>query len=144
MGKPIAVSKAARMMGVSRSDLNKRLLAAGIPTFEGHVDLERVKCIAPSLDMADSLMVERVAHIRANPSKGINDNKTLPSQRELADDVRHLTTEVMVANNQAARYRMLLDEVAGKLGELQTSESGDRRDMAFELCAWLRGRIDGN
>ncbi|GAB6051279.1 hypothetical protein JCM17960_00990 [Magnetospira thiophila] len=144
MGKHIAVSKAARMLGVNRTDFNKRLLAAGIPTFEGHVDLEKVKCIAPSLGLASSLMVERVDSIRDNLSKPLHDSSLAVPHDQLADEVRHLTAQLMIESHMAGRYRQILDEVAAKLGELQISESGERREMAFELCAWLRGHIDGN
>ncbi|MCK4939479.1 MAG: hypothetical protein KAR80_04240, partial [Rhodospirillaceae bacterium] len=56
MEQKITVSQAARELGVSRSELNRRLGAAGIDAFEGRVDLEKVQCIAPTLGRGDAML----------------------------------------------------------------------------------------
>lgn len=139
MTRRIGVSKAAKLIGVSRSELNKRLLAAGIPTFEGEVDYEKVRCIAPNLSLEDSGLLDRMAYIRALPSK-TQDGTSHNTDPE--DEIRRLTTALNVEAQTAAAYRAVLVDMMEELGRMQTAEIGDRRELAFELCAWLRGRLN--
>lgn len=137
MGQMIGVSKAARMIGVSRSNLSKRLASAGVETFEGQVDLEKVKCLAPSLNLTDPDM-DRLELIRENPMERIHSNDATSSKQELLDEIHRLSTELMVESGMSKQYRQLVEDVASKLGDMQVSEIGERRDIAFELCEWMR------
>ena len=69
MDNSISVSKAAKLLGMKRSELNALLSAADIPTFEGAVDFEKVKCVSPSLDLSDPEILDRVKYIRENLAK---------------------------------------------------------------------------
>ncbi|HER27189.1 MAG TPA: hypothetical protein ENI69_08775 [Rhodospirillales bacterium] len=137
MSQLIGVSKAARMIGVSRSDLSKRLASAGVETFEGQVDLEKVKCLAPTLNLSDPDM-DRLDLIRENPVERVRRSDTTSSTQDLLDEIHRLSTELMVEAGISHQYRQLIEDVASKLGEMQVSEVGERRDIAFELCEWLR------
>ncbi len=139
MREMIGVSKAARMIGVSRTDLSKRLASAGVDTFEGKVDLEKVKCLAPSLNLTDPDM-DRLDLIRENPMERVHSSDATSSKQDLLDEVHRLSTELMVEAGISQQYRQLIEDVAGKLGEMQVSEAGERRDIAFELCQWLRNK----
>lgn len=141
MGQNIAVSKAAKLLGINRSELNKRLLAADIPTFEGVVDLEKVRCIAPSLDLeGQGVLDDRVRYLRENVSKPKRDS-LFSHNRDLEAEVRHLSSELIVEAQMAGHYRQILEDIGRKLGELQTAKDESTRDAAFEICQWLRTRI---
>ena len=140
MGQRIGVSKAARMLGIKRSELNKRLAAAKIETFEGEVDFEKVKCIAPLLEQTDPHL-ERMQRIRDNASYGDLD-KSAGDGIDLQSRVEHLSRELAIETETAAEYRKILEAVATKLGELQASESEEQRELGFELCEWLRGKVN--
>jgi len=139
MGQRIGVSKVARMLGIKRSELNKRLSAAGIETFEGDVDFEKVKCIAPSLDRSDP-QLDRIQKIRENASYRDREDLNQPSS-DLQDRIKRLTTEVAIEIETAREYRNIVEDVAAKLGELQASENEERRRIGFELCEWLRNKV---
>lgn len=141
MSQRIAVSKAARLLGISRGDLNRRLLAADIATFEGDVDLEQVKCIAPTLKLdGGGVLEERVRYLRDTLSKPQRGD-TVVAKRDLEAEVRHLSAELIVESQMAAHYRNILEDVGRKLGEMQTAPDAATRAAAFELCEWLRARI---
>lgn len=140
MEQRVGVSKASKILGLTRAELNDRLQAAGIETFEGQVDLEKVKCIAPTLDFGDKDL-ERLEHIRENPAWRINSGDVKATKKEMADEIRRLSTELMAEVETSASYRRIIEEFAEKLGILQVSDGGERREMAFELCQWLRAEI---
>ena len=140
MGQRIGVSKVAKLLGISRADLNKRLCAADIPTFEGQVDYEKVKCIAPSLNFGDPA-VRRARYLRDDTSKTFFKDEAQLENEQLQHEVKHLTTELMVATREAQYYQDILQEMAERLGDVQLAERGERQELAFELCGWLRNRI---
>ncbi len=143
MGRRIPVSRAAKMIGVSRGELSKRLLAAGIETFEGQVDLDRVECIAPSLK-AESAAVERVGFLRETPAKKVTGAAHKLANGDPEAEIRRLTTALLVESGQAERHRLLFADLVARLGEMQTDPDPTRRAAAFELCAWLRARSEPN
>jgi CDP-4-dehydro-6-deoxyglucose reductase, E3 len=139
MGQQISVSKAARLLGVKRSELNKRLAAAEIETFEGDVDYEKIKCIAPALGL-NQPELDRIRHIRENAAYTEPENLDLPLE-DLKDRIIHLSHRVEIEADTAREYHEIIENIATKLGELQTSDSEERRKIGFELCEWLRKSV---
>ena len=140
MEQKITVSQAARELGVSRSELNRRLGAAGIDAFEGRVDLEKVQCIAPTLGRGDT-MFERIQLLRKNTVSSVRVNKRALSEKNLSHQVQKLSTELMVESSLNHRYESIFEELSQRLGEAQMSSDGETRELAFEICGWLRAQI---
>ncbi len=141
MGERIGVSKAARLLGVKRADLNKRLVSAGIPTFEGEVDFEKVKCIAPSMDIEAPEFLDRIQCIRENAAKPVTSLPSTNDPQTLAEEVQRLSSELVIETQMGHHYRQVIIDLAEKLGTMQLSGSPEYRETAFELCEWLRSEI---
>ena len=140
MEQKITVSQAARELGVSRSDLNKRLSAAGIDAFEGKVDFEKVQCIAPTLGRGDA-MLERIQLLRKNTVSSVKVDGQRLSEKNLTSQVQRLSTELMVESSLNHRYETIFEELSQMLGSAQMSSDGETRELAFEICGWLRTQI---
>jgi CDP-4-dehydro-6-deoxyglucose reductase, E3 len=136
----IGISKAARLLGINRSELNERLAAAGIETFEGEVDYKKVQCIAPTLNFGDPI-TDRIKHIRQNPAKRIDGHETMASKQDLMDEITKLSSALRVEVQTALQYRNIIEDVADRLGEMQRSSDPEEKEIAFEMCNWLRERI---
>jgi len=141
MDNAISVSKAAKLLGLKRSELNERLSAADIQTFEGEVDFEKVKCMAPSLDLSDPEILERVKYIRENLAKPIPSILSNNQGQDLTVEVQKLTKNFMIETQTANHYRDIINELAAKLGDLQKSKDPEQQELGFELCQWLRNKI---
>ena len=140
MEQKIGILKAARLLGIKRTELTERLSAAGIESFEGEADYEKGQCIAPTLNFGDPI-TNRIKHIRQNPTKRVDSHETGATKKELLDEIAHLNSELRVEAMTTLQYRNIIEDVAEKLGEMQVSQDGEERELAFELCNWLRGRI---
>jgi len=141
MDNAISISKAAKLLGLKRSELNERLSAADIQTFEGEVDFEKVKCMAPSLDLSDPEILERVKYIRENLAKPIPSILSNNQGQDLTVEVQKLTKNFMIETQTANHYRDIINELAAKLGDLQKSKDPEQQELGFELCQWLRNKI---
>jgi len=140
MEQKITVSQAAKELGVTRADLNKRLSAAGIDAFEGKVDFEKVQCIAPTLGRGDT-MLERIRVLRENTISSVKVDPSRMNEKNLESQIQKLSTELMVESSLNHRYEQIFQELAKKLGEAQMSSEGDTRELAFDICGWLRKQI---
>lgn len=140
MEQKITVSQAAKELGVTRADLNKRLSAAGIDAFEGKVDFEKVQCIAPTLGRGDT-MLERIKVLRENTISSVKIDHTRMNEKDLESQVQKLSTELMVESSLNQRYEEIFQELAKKLGEAQMAADNETRELAFDICGWLRKQI---
>ena len=139
MTERITVSKAAKLLGVTRAELRKRLAAAEIETFEGEVDLEEVRCIAPDLKRADQEILDRVKYLRNDASKLPRDEK-VQSIHDLQAEVRRLTTQLSIETQMAGHYRAIVEDLGHELGQMQTADDPAARQAALTLCQWLRDK----
>jgi hypothetical protein len=137
----ISVSRASKLLGIKRSELNEQLSASNIPTFEGMVDFEEVKTIAPAISLCEAEIMDRVRIIREDTSKPLKGDLEEQSKEQLEAKVHKLSTDLMVETRNAERYEQVLVTLARKLGELQSSKSEDERKLAISLCEWLRAEI---
>lgn len=140
MEQRIGVSKAARYLGIKRSELMKRLAAANIDTFEGEVDFEKVKCIAPQFEHIDPHL-SRLDKIREN-TVFVDAEKMQGSTEELQGRIKRLTIDAAIDAEMAREYLQIIEDVSAKLGSLQASDNPVRREIGFELCAWLRDKVN--
>jgi len=141
MEQRISVSKAARLLGIKGSELSRRLHAAGVPTFEGEVDFEKVKCIAPSLNLSEPEILRRLRYTRDTAVKPVADGGPRCGSRDLSAELQKLSSKWMVEAELAGYYRDIINELAEELGRQQESDSPERRELAYELCQWLRAKI---
>ncbi|MBT3787116.1 MAG: hypothetical protein HN725_13505 [Alphaproteobacteria bacterium] len=137
----ISVAKASKLLGMKRSELNDQLRAADIPTFEGNVDFEAVRAIAPAISLCESEILDRVRYIRENGQKTDRHELDDRSKQELVAEVSKLRTDLMVEQRTADHYERILVDLARRLGELQSSENEETKTTAFGLCEWLRENI---
>jgi len=139
MSERISISKAAKLLNIKRADLHARLAAAAIETFEGEVDLEQVRCIAPDLKRTDQQVLERVRILRNDVTKPPRSQKALTVQ-ELRGEVQRLKTALTIETEMAAQYREIVEDLGRKLGEMQTSSVDAEQRAALQLCQWLRDK----
>ena len=141
MENMISVSRASKLLGIKRSELNEQLRASNISTFEGMVDFEEVKSIAPAISLCESEIIDRVRIIRDNTSKLLKGDAEEQTREQLATKVHKLTTDLLVETRTVEHYEQILVTLARKLGDLQTSGEDGERNVAASLCEWLRAEI---
>lgn len=140
MSERISVSKAAKLLNINRTELRARLKAASIETFEGEVDLEQVRCIAPDLKLTDQEILERVRILRNDTSKAPRDGRAV-SARDLEAEVGRLKSALVIEKEMATQYRDIVEELGKKLGDMQTADDEGERRTALKLCQWLREKV---
>ena len=143
MGEHVSIAKAARLLGLNRHELCERLCRAGVESFEGHVELDAVKRIAPKLNLQDGLMVERVRLIRQTARRRQAVNPPRRTELELQDELDRLHNQWLAERKPAQEYYALFDVLIDELGRWQNSEDEQRAAFALEFSKWLCEQFDG-
>lgn len=126
MSRLISLSRAARLVGVKRATLQKRIRGGEIRTFEGQLDLSELLRAYPDTNVDDSAMIERSdAIIERALNKVVRDRDSLPDPEVLATRLAALSYELETANARVRRYETLYQELLEKLSMLSPGAPED-------------------
>ena len=131
MSERISVSKAVNLLSIKRSEMRERLTAADVDTFEGEVELEQMRCIAPNLKLTDQTILDKVKYLRNYITKTSRDRRK-QTIKNLQNEVGKLSAALRVEIQMANHYRDIVADLDQKLSEMQTS-----RDKAQPRAASL-------
>jgi len=134
----LSLSRAARLVGVKRGTLQKRIQAGEIKTFEGDLSLEELLKAYPQTEYEDNAMIDRAARIKdAAINKVIHAEQVLPSSESLTARITKLSTELVESNALATKYIKLVDEISSRLDNLKKPDS-----ELVDLKQWLQAAAE--
>ena len=112
----LTLSRAARLIGVPRGELQREIREGRLPANDGMVSTDGLLALYPDFRLEDSGAFERVARLkeeafgrrvleRALPGREVLAQRLFAQSQELADARRHLQRyhELVVAMQRAAR-----------------------------------------
>lgn len=139
MSQLLTISRAARLIGVSRGTLQKKIRAGELTSFEGMIDPEELSRAFPQADLEGNAMLERIEQIIENAlhrARGAKVRKLLtPNLSTLAARVAALSKEL----SRVLRKNSKLEAIIGELSEgLEALEESDNPRPAIRA---LRERL---
>jgi CDP-4-dehydro-6-deoxyglucose reductase len=150
MARLITLSRAARLVGVNRTTLQKQIRAGELSTFEGQLDLTELLRAYPQAKLEDSTMIERADQmIERALSRVVRDQDSLPDAEVLAKRVAGMSHDLGAVNYRMRRYDILMQQLQGYLRRLAEAapDSGPAdiqalRDWLDESLEQLHARND--
>jgi len=140
MPRLITLSRAARLVGVKRGALQKKIQQGELRTFEGELLLADLLHVYPQTRVEDTTMLERVGHIMEQAvNKIVRADDDMPDTRTLAARILALGQELAQARQEARRYRGLAEQMQQKLAELTGAGNGEQ--ALATLKDWLEQAI---
>lgn len=137
----VPIARAARALGVDRTNLRRRIDSAGIVTFEGSVDLDELRRVAPTFGFDEAEVIERTRLIRENAKAMRHDPRAPQPTDDLALQARRLTVDLLVEKRRVERLQGVVNGLLHRLEELQVSTDPARRGIALDLNAWLAEKL---
>lgn len=137
MDRLLTLTRAARLVGIPRGALQKRIKSGELATFEGLVRAEDLLRLYPEARLEDNSVFERFARIRDEAYTRRVRESILPDASVLAARVLALSREQAELRAQLVRYRDLVDGLEQRLRELARGPEGG----VAELHAWLRREL---
>jgi ferredoxin len=137
MPRLITLSRAARLVGVKRGALQKKIQQGELRTFEGELLLADLLQVYPQTRVEDTTMLERVEHIMEQAvNKIVRPDDEAPDSSTLAARILALGQELAHTRQDARRYRNLVEQLQQKFIELETA--GDDAQAFNTLKDWFK------
>lgn len=140
MPQLLTLSKAARLVGTTRSTLQKKIQSGELSTFEGKVAVTDLLRAYPDTTMEDTTMLERVERIKAT---AVNNKRTeyytaLPSPEVLATRLTMLSQELISTKLELKSYLELIETLSQKLLDTEKTDQANLRSQITALHDWLK------
>jgi CDP-4-dehydro-6-deoxyglucose reductase len=143
MTQLLNLSRAARLAGVSRAEMQKRIRRGELTTFEGQIAVGDLLRLYPEVTLEDDEALERVEHIKATSLPRTHEGETvLPSPQVLVSRLKSLSEVLVERVSRLEATEGLLDELTERLrpaADHADEETGARlRDTLDWLAAARR------
>jgi len=138
MPRLITLSRAARLVGVKRGTLQKKIQQGDLRTFEGELLLSDLLHAYPQTEVEDSTMLERVETIMEMAvNKIYRSPADKPSSDTLAARILSLGQELAKVRQEARRNVDLINDLIRKFEELSGAATDTGDDAFSTLKAWF-------
>jgi len=142
MTRLIDAAKAARYLGISRSELQKLIRTGDLTNFEGKVDLQQLEKLYPAMIVPPSSIMEDTSIIRDSAYARRLQNLFDSTPEELEAQIRRLRVQLSVERVKARSNQKLVSDLLDFVGELQQDANSDQRRILQELNEWLLEHVE--
>jgi len=111
MSQLLSLSRAARLVGVNRSELQKRVKQGDLATFDGMVTVDNLLAAYPSAQLEDNTEYSRVLLIKERAFGKRVFERAMPDVETLAVRLKELSRELTLSQLQVKQYKILLDRL---------------------------------
>lgn len=115
MAQTLTLSRAAHLIGISRTELQQRIHNGELPSFDGTVTAEDLLRAYPQAQLEQSGAFEKVVGIRDDAFAKRLRERVLPTQEVLARRLFLQAQELAEARRHLTRYHALLDAVRKRI-----------------------------
>src|SRR5512139_630907 len=142
MPQLLPLSRAARLAGVTRGELQNKLRENDIEAFEGKITVSNLLAIYPDADLESDPVFERVQQIKADarPKRDYSDG-WLPDPEVLMTRLKEINSVLMRTKSSLNYAEQLLKETLQRIAHARGMD-GERRLASFdELFKWLEHKV---
>lgn len=142
MPQPLSLSRAARLAGVTRGELQQRIRQGEVVTFEGKIEVSDLLRIYPNVSLDRSEMLEKVEYIKvtAQPKTFYSDGA--PSLEILLSRLQQLTDILLQTKTALNTAEDLLQESLSRIESLATEAPHELSNKLAELAEWLASALN--
>jgi CDP-4-dehydro-6-deoxyglucose reductase len=140
----LTLTRAARLVGVSRGTLQKRIKAGELATFEGMVSLEELLRAYPDAEahVAADSMLEHVERIKDDALAKFMARTALPDAEVLAARATALSKELAKTASRLGQYVALVEELSQRLERLGQTGDDELRSAVRTVNVWLSRELE--
>ncbi len=140
----LSLSRAARLAGVTRAELQRRIRRGDLDTFEGAVAVSDLLRLYPAVSLSNDEALDRVERIKSDAlPKSYDADAVLPSPQVLVSRLRGLSETLVERLSALAAAEALLDQVGARLADLAAVPESARAAGLAATRDWLAGARQG-
>ncbi|MFP6775495.1 MAG: hypothetical protein VCA13_01850 [PS1 clade bacterium] len=137
----LSVSKAAKLLGISRFEIQHQINCGKLHTHEGYVTTDSIRLAYPksSLKTEQDERIKKLNRIKeeANYRNGVNNSIHSENESALISVVASLKTKLYREEHKNKHYEMVLQELTVRLEELKKCCHSQDKDQLYQIQAWM-------
>jgi len=137
MPKLLNLHRAARLVGVTRGALQKKIQDGELNSFDGMVALDELHRTYPDAALEDNTVLEQIEQIKDSAFGRRIMERTLPDKEVLAARLHDLSKELVESKAQLKHAQDMLGGMSALLDEW-AKQPGERASAAAMLKDWLQ------
>ncbi|MGC2520622.1 MAG: 2Fe-2S iron-sulfur cluster-binding protein [Burkholderiales bacterium] len=141
MAQLLTLSRAARLMGMTRGVLQKRIRDGDLPSHDGMVSTEDLLIAFPGAHLADDAIFERITRIKEEAFGRRVRERVLPEREILAERLYEQSLELADVRSHLQRYHSLVVALQTRLREVHTAPLGTAERAIEELDSWIENEL---
>ncbi len=142
MGDQLSLSRAARLVGVTRAELQKKIQLGEMASHDGMVSVETLMACYPDAQLEDNTETARVALIKERAFGKRIFERALPEPEVLAARVTELGKSLARSQEQVKRFNELAGQLWNRLAQTESRIEPASRWAMEELKAWVRQEVE--
>ena len=141
MSQLLSLSRAARLVGVNRSELQKRVKQGDLTAFDGMVTVDNLLASYPGVQLEDNTEYTRVLLIKERAFGKRVFERVMPDVETLSTRVNELSKELTLSQTQVKQFNILLERLHSKLNEVESQIGTEARTAMNSLKNWLAAEV---
>jgi CDP-4-dehydro-6-deoxyglucose reductase len=141
MSELLSLSRAARLVGVNRSELQKRVKQGELTTFDGMVTIDNLLRSYPNAQLEDNTEYSRVLFIKEKAFGKRVFERAMPDVETLAIRISELGRELTLNQTLIKHFKILHDRLGQQLAELENKCTEENKITLNQLRTWLKGEL---
>jgi CDP-4-dehydro-6-deoxyglucose reductase len=141
MTQSISLSRAARLVGVTRNELQKKIRDGELRSFDGAVTLDDLLASYPRAQLEDNTEYSRVAHIKERAFGKRVFERAMPDVEVLAARITEMSKELSNSQTRVAHLNTLLDRLQSRLSEIEQQCPAEDKTLMSDLKSWLKQEL---
>jgi len=142
MAQYLTLSRAARLAGVKRGALQRKISAGELPTFEGMIELSDLLRAYPGARVDDNSMLEHVDSIKRKATpRSLRESTGMPDVETVVARVADLSEELARTQTELRAYTSLIERLQARLVDTERA-AGSAAGAVRALRAWFGQQLD--
>ena len=137
----LSLSRAARLIGVNRTELQKKTQLGELHAFDGMVTIDDLLRAYPKAQLEDDTEYNRVLHIREKAFGKRVFERAMPDVETLATRVTELSKELTLSQTQVKQFKLLLTRLGEKLTDISKQPETDVKVALSTMNSWLTAEV---
>lgn len=143
MPRLVSLSRAAKLVGISRGELQKKIHDLELESFEGQVNIDDIERIFPDAQIEDNHIIEDLENIIEQALQKAHGKRLAqlisPDPQTLAIRLQSITKELNQSNRQLSLFNQLFAEVQNRIKDLSIS---NKPEQFNKLDKWLENSLN--
>lgn len=141
MDNLLSLTRAARLVGVGRAELQKKIQSGAMVSFDGKVSVENLLACYPAAQLEDTSEFARIAQIKERAFGKRVFERALPDAEVLAARITELSKHLTASQAQLKQFNTLLGKLWDKLNLLEQQCQGEARTKMEDMKCWLKQEV---